>query len=120
MEYYFDNERPIYLQLVEMLKVEIVSGRLKSGEKLPSVRDFAAEAKVNPNTMQRALAELEREGLIFTERTNGKYVTRNESLIASQRRTLAASIAEDFLRRMEQIGVDPVTAAEYISGNGHN
>lgn len=119
MEYYFDNERPIYLQLVELLKVEIVSGRLESGSKLPSVRDFAAEAKVNPNTMQRALAELERDGLIFTERTNGKYVTRDEELIAHHRRTLAASIVEDFLRRMEQIGVDPDKAAEYISEMDH-
>lgn len=78
MEYNFDNERPIYIQLVEMLKIEIISGRIKSGEKLPSVRDFAMKAKVNPNTMQKALSELERENLIYTERTNGKYVTDDE------------------------------------------
>ena len=77
MEYNFDNERPIYIQLVEMLKIEIISGRIKSGEKLPSVRDFAMKAKVNPNTMQKALTELERENLIYTERTNGKYVTND-------------------------------------------
>ena len=81
MEYNFDNERPIYIQLVEMLKIEIISGRIKSGEKLPSVRDFAMKAKVNPNTMQKALSELERENLIYTERTNGKYVTDDNNLI---------------------------------------
>ena len=81
MEYNFDNERPIYIQLVEMLKIEIISGRIKSGEKLPSVRDFAMKAKVNPNTMQKALTELERENLIYTERTNGKYVTNDRKLI---------------------------------------
>ena len=77
----FDNERPIYLQLMEMIKIQIISGKIKPGEKLPSVRDYAHEVKVNPNTVQKALTELERENLIYTERTNGKYVTDNSSLI---------------------------------------
>ena len=80
VEYIFDNERPIYLQLVEMYKIEIVSGKLEAGEKLPSVRELALQTKVNPNTMQKAINELEELNLIYTERTNGKYVTTNKKL----------------------------------------
>lgn len=75
MNFIFDNDRPIYIQLVEQLKQYIVSARLKPGERLPSVRDLAMESKVNPNTMQKALSELEDDKLIYTERTNGKFVT---------------------------------------------
>ena len=64
-----------------MIKVDIISGQLKSGERLPSVRDLALQNKVNPNTMQKALVELEDEGLVYTERTNGKFVTENKELI---------------------------------------
>ena len=81
MEFSFDNNIPIYIQLLEYLKIYLISGVFKSGEKLPSVRDFATTFKVNPNTMQKALAELESMKLIYTERTNGKYVTKDEKLI---------------------------------------
>lgn len=104
--YDFDNERPIYLQLVEQLRVEILSGKLALGEKLPSVRDFALQAKVNPNTMQKALAELERERLIYTERTNGKYVTTDERVIEKLREQVINQKVESFLRDMHSIGVD--------------
>ena len=77
----FDNNTPIYIQLVEQLKIDIISGQLKSGERLPSVRDLALQNKVNPNTMQKALVELEELNLIYTERTNGKYVTEDTKLI---------------------------------------
>ena len=83
MDYIFNNERPIYIQLVETIRVQIVSGKLKSGERLPSVRELALTAKVNPNTMQKALAELEDEGLVYTERTNGKFVITNKDALAS-------------------------------------
>ena len=72
MNYIFDNERPIYIQLVEIIRIEIVSGKFKKGQRMPSVRELALIMKVNPNTMQKALAELENEQLIYTERTNGK------------------------------------------------
>ena len=81
MNYIFDNERPIYIQLVEIIRIEIVSGKFKKGQRMPSVRELALIMKVNPNTMQKALAELENEQLIYTERTNGKYVTEDEELI---------------------------------------
>ena len=67
MDYSFDNERPIYVQLVEKIRIEIISGKLKIGEKLPSVRELALTMKVNPNTMQKALVELENEKLVYTE-----------------------------------------------------
>ena len=105
MEYNFDNERPIYIQLVEMRKIEIISGRIKSGEKLPSVRDFAMKAKVNPNTMQKALTELERENLIYTERTNGKYVTNDRNLIDNIKNEIALEQVRNFIRSMNNIGI---------------
>ena len=81
MEFTFDNNIPIYIQLLEYLKIYLISGVFKSGEKLPSVREFATTFKVNPNTMQKALSELESMKLIYTERTNGKYVTKDTKLI---------------------------------------
>ena len=81
MNFQFDNNIPIYIQLVEQLKIYIISGKLKSGDRLPSVRELALQSKVNPNTMQKALLELEEQKLIYTERTNGKYVTKDQQLI---------------------------------------
>ena len=92
MNYIFDNERPIYIQLVEIIRIEIVSGKFKKGQRMPSVRELALIMKVNPNTMQKALAELENEQLIYTERTNGKYVTEDEELIEKIKRKLAKEI----------------------------
>ena len=86
MDYFFENDRPIYLQLVDKIKKEIISGKIKSGERLPSVRELALITKVNPNTMQKALAELENDGLIYTERTNGKFVTKDIKLIEKTRK----------------------------------
>ena len=77
MEFTFDNNIPIYIQVLEYMKIYLISGVFKCGEKLPSVREFATTFKVNPNTMQKALAELESMNLIYTERTNGKYVTND-------------------------------------------
>ena len=89
MEYNFDNERPIYIQLVEMIRIDIVSNKFKKGERLPSVRELALTMKVNPNTMQKALVELEEEKLIYTERTNGKFVTDDEKLIEKTKKKVS-------------------------------
>ena len=105
MNYIFDNERPIYLQIVDIIRTKIVSGELKKGEKIPSVRDLAYDMKVNPNTMQKALVELEDEGLIFTERTNGKYVTENEKLIEKEKMRLAKEKVKDYVTCMKSIGI---------------
>lgn len=114
MDYIFDNERPIYVQLVEKLRIEIISGRLKSGERIPSVRELALTTRVNPNTMQKALAELENEGLIYTERTNGKFVTDNKELIEKVKRELAKEKVNNFINDMQNIGITHEKTVNYL------
>lgn len=106
MGWYLDKNRPIYLQLVEALQSRIVSGSYAPGEKIDSVRDLAAEAAVNPNTMQRALADLEQSGLLRTERTSGRYVTEDRERIAAVRRELAQAKIDAFARDMSVLGYE--------------
>ena len=89
MSFEFDNNKPIYLQLVDIIKLKIISKELKPGSKLISVRDMAQEFGVNPNTMQRALSELERENLLYSQRTSGRFVTDNEDNINQLREEVA-------------------------------
>ena len=110
----FDSSRPIYAQLVERLKARILAGTYPPGEHLDSVRDLAAAAGVNPNTMQRALAQLEAEGLVRTERTSGRFVTEDTDLIEQLRASAARNIAADFLEKMRSIGYTPQQAAELL------
>ena len=118
MEYIFDNERPIYIQLVEMIRVDIVSGKFEKGQRLPSVRELALMMKVNPNTMQKALAELEDEKLIYTERTNGKYVTEDEKLIEKAKKKLAQEKVNNYLNSMKNIGINYELAIQYLQELG--
>lgn len=118
MEYIFDNERPIYIQLVEMIRIDIVSGKFKKGQKLPSVRELALIMKVNPNTMQKALAELENEKLIYTERTNGKFVTEDEKMIEKIKKQLAQEKVNNYLNSMESIGISYESAVKYLQELG--
>ena len=104
MSWEFQDHLPIYAQLMDTLKRRIVTGRYLPGEKLPSVRELAAEAGINPNTVQRAFSELEREGLIYTQRATGKYVTENEADIKSAREALARTQLADFLCAMQSLG----------------
>jgi DNA-binding transcriptional regulator YhcF (GntR family) len=89
MTWEFDNNKPIYLQLLDILKFKIISGELPAASKLSSVRDMAEEAGVNPNTMQKALAELERENLVYSQRTSGRFVTDDEEKIKLMREEVA-------------------------------
>lgn len=118
MDYIFDNERPIYIQLVEMLKAQIVSGELKQGERIPSVRELAVITRVNPNTMQKALTELENEKLIYTERTNGKFVTSDKELIEKVKKELAKEKVIKYLNDMKNIGIDYNEAINYLQELG--
>ena len=118
MDYIFDNDRPIYIQLVEKLKIEIISGKLKSGERIPSVRELALITKVNPNTMQKALSELENEHLIYTERTNGKFVTKNIELIEKVKRKMAEEKVSNYLQDMKNIGINYKDAIKYLQELG--
>ena len=104
MAWELDADRPIYAQLVERIQREIVSGQYRPGEKLPSVRDLAAVAAVNPNTMQKAYAELERSGLIVTQRTSGRTVTEDTELIRNTREQLAVGHVRNFMNNMQELG----------------
>lgn len=115
MTFTFDNTSPIYIQLVEQMKMHIVSGRLAPGERIPSVRELALLTKVNPNTMQKALAELEDLGLIFTERTNGKFVTEDTGLIENLRLEYARNLSEKYLTSMKSLGLTDSEVIDYLS-----
>ncbi|MBU3810251.1 MAG: GntR family transcriptional regulator [Candidatus Niameybacter stercoravium] len=104
MSWEFDTTRPIYVQLVERIKLMIVTGELASGSKLKSVRDMAEEAGVNPNTMQRALAELEREALVYSQRTSGRFVTEDKELLAKMRDEFAEEKVKTFIESLMQLG----------------
>ncbi len=104
MPWEVNPDRPIYLQLAEQLELKICSGLYPLGSRLPSVRDLAQEASVNPNTMQRALAKLEEDGLVYTNRTNGKFVTENENTIQKVRERIAQEQVKNFLKKMDELG----------------
>ena len=103
-EWCFSDDKPIYPQIVEQIRRLIVSGELQPGEKLPSVRDLARDAQVNPNTMMRALSELENNELVISHRVNGKFVTDDAELIKKIKDELAESVIKEFLKNMNQLG----------------
>ena len=115
MRWDFHNDAPIYAQLMERIERMIVSGALAPGEKLPAVRTFAMEAGVNPNTMQRALAELERNGLIYSQRTFGHFVTDRPEAIAAVRVQLAEEQTARFLQKMSELGYTIEQAAQLVN-----
>lgn len=104
MEWKFRSDLPIYSQLVEQIKLGIVSGKMLPGERLMSVRDMATEAGVNPNTMQRALQELERDGMVYSQRTAGRFVTENMQVIERAKKKLAEEQIRSFLGAMKKLG----------------
>lgn len=106
MDWQFRSDQPIYTQLVQQLTRAILSGELSAGSRLPGVRELAAQAGVNPNTMQRAMAELEQGGLIYSQRTAGRFVTEDEAVIGESRRRLARREAASFLDAMAALGYD--------------
>lgn len=106
MSFNFDDGIPIYLQIIEYVKRQIFGRRYLPRQKLPSVRDLSFDLGVNPNTVQKALSELENIGLIYTERTNGKYVTDDECLIERMRRETMHKYIDDFYLSMDRIGID--------------
>ena len=107
MVWQMDSDRPIYAQLIEQIKLRIMTGVYPAGSRLPSVRDIAAEASVNPNTMQRALAELERENLVQTARTSGRFITDDEGMIRKMKESMAKEmIASRPLGNYSKIGFD--------------
>ena len=104
MQWKFDDNAPIYTQLVDQMKLGIVSGEWIPGQRIPAVRELAVDAGVNPNTMQRALQELERQGLMFSQRTSGRFVTEDREMIEDAKRTLANRHISAFIRQMQALG----------------
>lgn len=104
MEWNFHGDAPIYAQLVEQIKRKIVSGEYIPGQRIPAVRELAQEAGVNPNTMQRAMQELERQGLLFSLRTSGRFVTEEEQMIRNTRDQMARELTHNFLEQISGLG----------------
>ena len=104
MAWTFKDDRPIYSQLVDQIKIKIISGEWELGSRLSSVRELAEQAGVNPNTMQRALAELERDGLVHSKRTSGRFVTEDENMIKNVREAVAAENIAAFMESMKRLG----------------
>lgn len=100
----FDNNQPIYLQIMNYIKKQIVTGSLKAGDKIMSVRELAAELQINPNTIQRTFQELEREEIVETRRGLGRYVTSEESKIMEMKKEMAGDLLERFINGMQELG----------------
>lgn len=106
MGFDFNNDIPIYLQIIEQIKIKIISKEYLPNQKIPSVREFSVEFGVNPNTVQKALVELESTGLIYTERTNGKYVTDDKKLIDRATKEALREVVDNFYQSMGMLGFD--------------
>lgn len=114
MTWTFENDRPIYLQVMEQMKLWIIAGDLAAGSRLGAVREMATEASINPNTMQKALGELEREGLLYTQRTNGRFVTEDRELLDQLRYQMAREKLLEFVSQMERLGYTRTQLAEML------
>lgn len=114
MSWEFKNDRPIYTQLLEQIEQKIISGEYEMGGKLPSVRELAAMAAVNPNTMQRAMAELENRGLIITNRTAGRIVTDDEHILVQIRERRAKDLTEEYIHKMSELKYDKEEIIKFI------
>ena len=104
MPWDLENDRPIYLQLMERIQQDIIKGVYQPGGKIPSVRELALEAAVNTNTMQKALSELERSGLVYSQRTSGRFITEDKKLLSHMKSELAKTHIHDFFTSMRQLG----------------
>ena len=122
MPWELDNDRPIYLQLMESIQRDIIAGVYQPGDKLPSVRNLAVEAAVNPNTMQKALSELERNGLVHSYRTSGRFITEDKTMLRKMKEQQASRQIKEFIEKMRQLGYqDPEILSlikETINGGG--
>ena len=118
MPWAFKENRPIFQQIYDMIVIRILNGTYPKGSKLPSVREMAEEAGVNPNTMQRAMSQLEEKGLAITNRTSGRVVTTDEELLKKIRREYAAAAAEEFLQEMKKLGISQEDAVSLIQDIG--
>ena len=115
MPWNLNSDRPIFIQLIEKIQMDIISGVYIPGDKLPSVRELAQKASVNPNTMQKALSELERTGLVYSQRTSGRYITEDTAMIENLKSELAKELIMQFLDNMQKLGIQKEEAISLIS-----
>lgn len=115
MAWELKSDRPIYSQLVEQIQLMVVSGIFAAGSKLPSVREMAAQASVNPNTMQRALSQLESDGLLYSQRTSGRFVTEDVQKIMNTKNSLAVELIHDLMDKMTQLGYNKQQTLSLLS-----
>ncbi|MDO5100501.1 MAG: GntR family transcriptional regulator [Eubacteriales bacterium] len=104
MAWNLDSDRPIYAQIIERIRMDIISGKYQPGERLPAVRELAMVAAVNPNTMQKALADLEDLGLVFTRRTSGRFVTTDIEVIKKNRELIVRNSLETLIESLRRLG----------------
>lgn len=114
MDRNLEDNMPIYMQIMNRIREAIASGELKAGDKVPSVREFASEFEVNPNTMQRALMELEREGILVSERAIGRFVTNDRTRIDAMRHEAGIQATETFIRQMTDLGFSEKEMMEFF------
>ena len=119
MAWQFTSNRPIYIQIVDEIELRILNGTYEMGMRLPSVRDLAVLAAVNPNTMQRALAELEEMGLVTTQRNTGRTVTTDETAVSRARDVKAELLAETFMMQMQALGLSRKEVLERLAKGEH-
>jgi DNA-binding transcriptional regulator YhcF (GntR family) len=111
----FNENLPIYIQIMNLVKGKMVSGEINGGDKLPSVRELSKELKVNPNTIQRTYQELEREGLVFTQRGMGTFAAEDKEIIKELKKSMAADVVNGFLMEMKKLGFSPNEIMDIIS-----
>ena len=111
----FNENLPIYIQIMNLVKGKMVSGEINGGDKLPSVRELSKELKVNPNTIQRTYQELEREGLVFTQRGMGTFAAEDKEVIKELKKSMAADVVNGFLMEMKKLGFSPNEIMDIIS-----
>ncbi len=114
MNWKFTGDRPVYQQIMAAIRGAILTGELPPGKKVPSVRDLAAQAQVNPNTMQRALTELEREGLLISGGTSGRTVTQDQDVLQAMRRQTLEELAREWAEKFRVFGLTPRQAAQLL------
>jgi GntR family transcriptional regulator len=116
----FDNNMPIYIQIMTHVKKMVITGKLGPGDKIDSVRELAAELQINPNTIQRTFQELEREGIVETRRGMGRYVTSEESTIMRLKKEMAGDMLERFVLGMKELGFDDSDILALVKDTVHH
>ncbi len=116
MDWKFTGDRPVYQQIMDKIRCAVISGEFSPGGKVPAVRDLAAEARVNPNTMQRALHELESEGLLIADSTAGRYVTEDPGVLEAVRQQQLNRVCRECMQQFDALGVPRPQAAELLAG----